>query len=154
MIVLVLKMSTSRSPVPAGLQDLPGKRATSGVDLREMMMRFLKNRHCGRAELARFRRSFFETGRCEVDPNSDTTVEVTVDDLLRPRTRKFLAERDELARQVEEDITSGTNAPVITGGDTWNGNSETKDDGEVKTENERDLRAVSVRTLAQTAPSC
>ena len=89
-----------------------------------------------------------------MDPSRDTIVKAIVDDLLRLRTRKFLAERDELARQVEEDITSGTNAPVITGGDTWNGNSETKDDGEVKTENERDLRAVSVRTLAQTAPSC
>ena len=88
-----------------------------------------------------------------MDPNCDSTVEM--DDLLRLRTRKFLAER-ELPGQVDEDTTSETNAPaiMITGGVTWNENSETKKEGEVKTENEGDLSPVSVRTLAQTTPSC
>ena len=57
MIVQVLEMSTLRSSVAAGLQDLLEKRAISRVDLRDMM-RFVKNRHCRRAELSDFKDLF------------------------------------------------------------------------------------------------
>ena len=96
-------MSSLKSSVASGLRDLLEKETISDNDLRNMLLRFVKNKHCGRAELARFRGSFFETGRSEVDSSRDESVEAIVDDLLRLRTQKIHAELegDELSVRVD-----------------------------------------------------
>ena len=45
-------MSSLKSSVASGLRDLLEKWTISDNDLRSMLLRFVKNRHCGRAELA------------------------------------------------------------------------------------------------------
>ena len=89
-------MSSLKSSVASGLRDLLKKKTISDNDLRNMLLRFVKSKDCGRAKLALFRGSFFETGRSEVDSSWDVSVEAIVDDLLRLRTQKFHAEGDEL----------------------------------------------------------
>ena len=110
-------MSSLKSSVASGLRDLLEKWTISDNDLRSMLLRFVKNRHCGRADLARFRGSFFETGRSEVDSSRDVSVEAIVDDLLRLRTQKIHAEGDELSGRVDDRITIKPNSQIVTGMD-------------------------------------
>ena len=77
-----METSSLKSSVASGLRDLLEKETISDNDLRNMMLRFVKNKHCGRAELARFRGCFFETDRSEVDSSLDVSVDAIVDDLL------------------------------------------------------------------------
>lgn len=146
-------MSSLKSSVASGLRDLLEKWTISDNDLRNMLLRFVKNKHCGRAELARFRGSFFETGRSEVDSSLDVSVEAIVDDLLRLRTQKFHAERDELAGRVDDGITIEPNVQIITGMDKSAEKSVTKEEeicfaGKTNC-NEEDTSTVSVRTSVQ-----
>ena len=67
-----------------------------------MVLWFVKEKHCGKAELARFRANNFQTGSPDIDPNTDISVEAIVDDLLR------------LSIQVEENKHSLiTGCPMI-----------------------------------------
>ena len=146
-------MSSLKSSVASGLRDLLEKWTICDNDLRNMLLRFVKNMHCGRAELARFRGSLFETGRSEVDSSRDVSVKAIVDDLLRLRKQKFHAEGDELSGRVDDGITIEPNAQIVTGMDKSAEKSVTKEEENCfagKTNcNEEDSRTVSVRTSVQ-----
>ena len=138
-----------KSSVASGLRDLLEKWTISDDDPRNMLLRFVKNKHCGRAELARFRGSLFETGRSEVDSSRDVSVKAIVDDLLRLRTQKNPRWRG----RVDDGITIEPNAQIVTGMDKSAEKSVGKEEeicfaGKTNC-NEDDTSTVSVRTSVQ-----
>ena len=72
--------------------------------LKDMLVRFVKDKHCGRAELARFGAFYFQTGSAEINPDYDASVEAMVEDLVKLRTKRLLAEKN---KEAKDDLPDG-----------------------------------------------